>query len=137
MAEKKFEMRIQPRWSDQDLMGHVNNAKLVTYVEEVRINALNAWVRGASSQRPGVVLRVLNVDFLAPVAYSEEIIGTAWLTKVGNSSYVMQHALEQGGTTCVTAEGVLVSFDTKTQKKAELPTEIREMLEAHLVEPGQ
>ena len=33
-------IEIQLRWSDQDLLAHVNNATIMTLVEEARIRAI-------------------------------------------------------------------------------------------------
>lgn len=38
--QNALEIPIELRWSDQDLLGHVNNAKLMTLAEEARIRSL-------------------------------------------------------------------------------------------------
>ena len=36
-ANDPYEFEMQLRWSDQDALGHVNNARVITLMEEARI----------------------------------------------------------------------------------------------------
>ena len=54
----KFENKQYVRWDDLDALGHVNNAKYLTYAQEARF----AW----SSMLEMVVARA-EVDFKAPI----------------------------------------------------------------------
>lgn len=62
-----LEIPIELRWSDQDLLGHVNNAKLMTLAEEARIRSLERLRRQLRLEGPlDMVLRTTQTDFLRP-----------------------------------------------------------------------
>lgn len=45
-----FQTPITIRWSDQDINGHVNNARALTLVEEARIKASDHWAGGSAER---------------------------------------------------------------------------------------
>lgn len=126
-----LEIPIELRWSDQDLLGHVNNAKLMTLAEEARIRSLERLRRQLRLEGPlDMVLRTTQTDFLRPVMYEDAIKGLVWISRIGNTSYVMQHELIQNGEVCVSVEAVVVMFDSQQQAPMPLPDEVRAALES-------
>src|SRR5699024_1295251 len=53
--QNAFRCELQLRWSDQDLLGHVNNARTVTLAEEARVRADTAWFDDAAKVGSRVV----------------------------------------------------------------------------------
>lgn len=126
-----LEVNIELRWSDQDLLGHVNNAKLMTLAEEARIRSLTRVQKQLAWKGPlEMVLRTTQTEFLRPVLYEDSVKIYIWISKIGNTSYVMQHELVQNGQVCVTVEAVVVMFDIEKQAPMPLPAEIRAAFEA-------
>ncbi len=126
-----LEIPIELRWSDQDLLGHVNNAKLMTLAEEARIRSLERLRRQLRLEGPlDMVLRTTQTDFLRPVMYEDAIKVLVWISRIGNTSYVMQHELIQNGEVCVSVEAVVVMFDSQQQAPMPLPDEVRAALES-------
>lgn len=81
-----FSQPVEIRWSDQDLMGHVNNARILTLVEESRIlwlRSLNGWDREIN---PTVVVRT-EINYRKPVMYGPELVIELGVGKIGGSSY--------------------------------------------------
>lgn len=126
-----LEIPVELRWSDQDLLGHVNNAKLMTLAEEARIRSLERLRRQLRLEGPlDMVLRTTQTDFLRPVMYEDAIKVLVWISRIGNTSYVMQHELIQNGEVCVSVEAVVVMFDSQQQAPMPLPDEVRAALES-------
>ncbi|WP_248122554.1 acyl-CoA thioesterase [Micrococcus lacusdianchii] len=63
MSGGVFECPVPVRWSDQDANGHVNNARVVTLLEEIRIAAYLAWLDSTPDSGLPRVVRTLTVDF--------------------------------------------------------------------------
>lgn len=105
-----FECPLPVRWSDQDLFGHVNNARIVTLLEELRVTAFRERMDWRPDRRVPRVLRTLNVDYRRPVHDVDPLTGRLWISRIGRSSFVVQHALHQAGRPVVTAEAVLVQL---------------------------
>lgn len=127
--ENALELNIELRWSDQDLMGHVNNARIMTLAEEARIRAMEKLQRAAGSDVPfEAVLRTSNTDFLAPVMYPGDCVVRVWISKIGNTSCVMQHELSQNGKVAATVEAVVVMFSSATQAPMHITDNVRKAL---------
>lgn len=134
--ENAYRCSLQIRWSDQDLNRHVNNAKVLTLVEEARARAGRVW-SGSNPDGGGGdprVLRSLRTEFHSPLQYEEDISGDTmldarvWVKSIGHTSYTVCHELLQKDQPCVYAEAVLVMLDKATLK----PTPISEPIRARL-----
>ena len=130
MSSEPFSCELAVRWSDQDLNGHVNNARVITLVEELRINAMRSWYEGLPRRGNVSLVRAFNVSFEREVHYGAELIGRAWISRIGTTSFTMSHELIQSGETCVVLDAVLVSVDS-TGRPAPLDKSLREVLEAN------
>lgn len=60
---------VRPRWTDMDVYGHVNHAKMVTLLEEARIPLLfeGAVSAGLEQLPKGIVVVKLEVGYKAPI----------------------------------------------------------------------
>lgn len=106
---------IQLRWSDQDINGHVNNARILTLIEEARVRAFQQWTSttpdGTGYRR---VVRALNTTFDQEVHYGKDTKIWVWIPRIGKTSYVVGHLLEQDGQPCVYTEVTIVVLDSTT-----------------------
>jgi acyl-CoA thioester hydrolase len=106
------EKRIEIRWKDLDVYGHVNNAVYLTYLEEVR----DEWL-GVSLGDPGeawnwVLVRVA-IDYRRELALADDfVVATCRLERVGNSSVTTHEEVRTlDGQLSAEAEAVLVARD--------------------------
>ncbi|MDO5492979.1 MAG: thioesterase family protein [Nesterenkonia sp.] len=129
----EFTCGLQVRWSDQDLNGHVNNARLMTLIEEVRLRAMVAW--GAEPPGPSGprVVRALDVTFDREVHFGEDVLGRAWITSIGRTSFTVRHELLQGGVLCLRSDAVIVNLSADDGRPTPMTDSLRAVLEAHAV----
>lgn len=123
---------VQIRWSDQDVNGHVNNARIVTLIEEARVRAMQRWTGSTpdgTGYRPTV--RALNTTFDHEVRYGPETTIWVWIPRIGKTSFVVGHLLVQEGQPCVYTEMTMVVVDTATGKPKPHDAAYRQELEAH------
>lgn len=126
-----LEVHVELRWSDQDLMGHVNNARIMTIIEEARVRAMDQLRRMAGVGGSfGAVLRTTNTEFLAPVMYPDEVVVRIWIERIGNTSFVMHHELNQNDQVAVTVDATVVMFSSESQKPMSIPDPVRTALES-------
>ncbi|GMA39080.1 acyl-CoA thioesterase [Mobilicoccus caccae] len=128
-----YACEVQVRWSDQDINGHVNNARLVTLVEEVRVRALKAWGLPAPGPHRPRVLRSFEVSFDRAVHYGPELTGRAWISRIGVTSFTVGHELLQQGHRCVRLHAVMVLLDPDTHRPLALEPSYRAILERYLI----
>ena len=107
----RHETRI--RFSDTDAMGHVNNARFLTYLEDARIALFRHFLaQGAPIAEAGVIVARHEVDYVRPLLLREEPIEVAvWVSAVGRSSFTLHYAIAQDGEQAARAASVMVSYD--------------------------
>ncbi|MGO2804648.1 acyl-CoA thioesterase [Glutamicibacter arilaitensis] len=90
------EVVLQLRWSDQDALGHVNNARIVTLMEEARIR----WTRedgNAGRFEFGTVVASIQIDYLRPLYYQPEMVIRMGISRIGNKSFTVRGIGYQNG----------------------------------------
>ena len=119
---------ISVRWRDMDSMGHVNNAKYVSYLEEARVRWL-VTVPGISLQdRIAPVVAATNVNYRAPIVWPNDIVVELFVERLGNSSVTIGHRIvggKDGNTLYSDGNVVVVWMDTQTGSSAPLPEAVR------------
>ena len=94
------EVEVQVRFADTDAMRHVNNAKYLTYCEIARLRywtdvtgediALGA--EGAES----LILAEARITYRAQAFYGETVTVQTRATRIGSSSFTLEHRLTAG-----------------------------------------
>ena len=114
--------------SDVDLMGHVNNAKYVSYLEEARVR----WMLGvpgvSMTDRIAPVVAATNVNYRAPITWPNDVVVELFVERLGNSSVTIGHRIvDQKDPGVLYSDGnvVVVWMDTQTGRSAPLPQAIR------------
>ncbi|MEB1206010.1 thioesterase family protein [Xanthomonas campestris pv. campestris] len=130
MSEHKILARvpISARWRDMDSMGHVNNAKYISYLEEARVR----WMLGvegvAMTDRIAPVVAATNVNYKRPLVWPNDILVELFVERLGSSSVTIGHRiLDQKDEDVLYSDGnvVVVWIDTQTGKSASLPDAVR------------
>jgi acyl-CoA thioester hydrolase len=112
MTERYLPIPLELRWSDQDLLGHINNARVVTLAEEARVR-FQMHVDGpdsvAESQTVGgrVVARQV-IDYHRPAHYGHPLEVRVGVLRVGTSSFTLRHQGVQDGQPVFTVDAVMV-----------------------------
>lgn len=130
-----FRVSVQRRFSDLDLLGHVNNIVYHDYLQEARIGLWTA-LGPLQAMDASQVLARQEINFRKPLLYrSEPITVEIWVTKVGTSSYTIGYRiLDDDGSIAADAVGVMVCFDAQTGRANPIPEEFRRELVAAMEE---
>jgi acyl-CoA thioester hydrolase len=109
----------QLRWSDPDMLGHVNHARMLGLIEDARMAFLTVspTVSAGHGRSPrGIILARLEVDYLRQVRYQvgESLPVESWITKLGTKSLTMRQELHQDGQVVLRADAICVAFDYDT-----------------------
>ncbi|UUE98964.1 acyl-CoA thioesterase [Xanthomonas hortorum pv. pelargonii] len=119
---------ISVRWRDMDSMGHVSNAKYISYLEEARVR----WMLGvegvAMTDRIAPVVAATNVNYKRPLVWPNDILVELFVERLGSSSITIGHRiLDQKDQSVLYSDGnvVVVWIDTQTGKSASLPDAVR------------
>lgn len=122
---------IQVRFSDVDVVGHVNNIVYFAYYDTGKA-AFMTELLGRKISWDEVDTVVANVDcaFISPIFWGEKIEVLTTCVAIHDKSFRLLQMLRNSETGEVKSvcETVMVSFDPNTQKSAPLSDEWREKL---------
>ena len=125
------------RFSDLDAMGHVNNARYMSYVELGRIQYfrdLGLW--NGLPRDIGPIMAKATIDYKSPLDLDDERIEVyTRCVRLGNKSYDMEHRIigYRAGNAKLAAQAVivLVAFDYQAGQSITLPDDWRAAIIAY------
>src|SRR5215218_5712705 len=92
-----FVHTVEVRFRDIDMFDHVNNATYLTYVESARV-AYYSHVSGLTDPRDfDMTVARAEIDFLKPVFYPATVNVFTRATRIGRSSWTLEHELRDAG----------------------------------------
>ena len=124
---------IQIRFSDVDVVGHVNNIVYFQYYDTGKAAFMTELLgRSISWQEVDTVVANVDCAFIAPIFWGEKIEVLTTCTFIHDKSFKLLQMLINSDTGEVKSvcETVMVSFDPHTQKAAPLNEEWRQKLTA-------
>ena len=77
---------ISVRWRDMDSMGHVNNAKYISYLEEARVRWMLTVPDVSMTDRIAPVVAANNINYKRPLTWPNDVV-VVWMdTQTGHSA---------------------------------------------------
>lgn len=112
----RFVTDVPVRWSDLDTFGHVNNARIVTLLEEARVDWLfvTATAAGAGRMTSGIVVARLEIDYRRPVPFESPVTVSMGVAALGAASFTVDYRITLREVEMATAATVLVPVDPGT-----------------------
>ena len=128
-----FSLIVQPRFSETDALGHVNNTVLPVWFELARTPIFEIFTPSLAIGEWKLILAKIDVSFLKQIFYGKEVEVKTYIQSLGNSSFVVYHEAWQENLKVAEGTAVMVHFDHDTQKSKPLPEDIKVALEKHKV----
>jgi acyl-CoA thioester hydrolase len=118
--------KLEIRFADIDVAGHVNNAVYLSYFEQGRIQFFKEVIgKTWDWKKYGIIVARNEIDYLHPVVLQDEVYITAAFGEVGNKSFKMHmHIYKKTETQTVDcARGIVtvVCFDYDKQQTIPVP----------------
>lgn len=109
--------KIQVRFADCDVMGHVNNAVYLSYFEMARMHYFQFLVGDKWDWKENGIILVKNeVTYLKPVLLHDQPEIQVFTGEAGRTSFEMNYELYVKDKLYSTGRSKLVCFDFKTQQ---------------------
>ena len=127
---------VDVRWSDMDVYQHINNARMVTLLEEARIPLLFAPDAPTRDLLDGLLLAKLEVEYRGQLRHQDSPLQIAlWTSAVRAADFVVHHEVRPAGAALDTAPAViaqvrLAAFDVAEQRVRRLSGEQRDYLKS-------
>ena len=123
------------RWDDIDALGHVNNAKYLTYAQEARFHwsFYQFYERNETPYFIDMVVARAEVDFIVPIYEGGLFVDVhIWVESVGTSSFVLNYEISSKGVLHARIKTVQVAISLTTKKSRPLSDTEREFLKEYM-----
>lgn len=134
VPSRSYSCELQVRWGDSDRLGHVNNARVVEYMQEARSLFLRAGAASVGAAPRALVVRKMDAEFLRPITdASGPVRVDVSVVSLGTSSFTVRHVVrDAAGNVCATGDAVMVGFDVHAERARPLAEAEREVLTRYL-----
>ncbi len=124
--------KLPLQWGEQDSFGHVNNTVYLRWCETARIEYLvriGLWMVGEDGVGP--ILASITCDYRKPLTYPDKVLVGSRVTRIGNTSFRMEHRIVSEKLNVVAAEShsTLVVLDYTRGKPVPVPDAVRHAIE--------
>ena len=127
-----FSMFVEPRFSETDALGHINNTVLPVWFEQARTPIFRFFTPSLAIDEWELILAKIEVSFLKQIYYGKQIEIRTYIESIGTRSFVVYHEAWQSEEKVADGKAVMVHFDHETQKTKAIPDSIKPLLESHL-----
>ena len=119
-------------WGDQDSFAHVNNTIYLKWCETARVvylEQIEMWEM-IKAEGVGPILAALSCNYLHPVTFPDTVQVGARVSRIGNSSCRMEHAVVslQQNALVADSSSVLVFLEYKDSRPLRVPDSLREAM---------
>lgn len=130
-SQFEFVKAMQVRWGDMDSLGHVNNARYLTYTESARIEYFDQLFAGDPTfmNGQGPILAGITCDYHEQVRYPANLEAAVGIKTMGNSSLVLACPIFLAGQESAVADATatVVWFDYEQQTPIAVPQRLRDL----------
>lgn len=129
-----FSYHIQPRFSETDALGHVNNTVVPVWFEAARAPVFEIFNAAQDLSKWNLIIAKIEINYLAQISYNADIEIRTFIQKVGRTSFTVFQQGFQNNQCVVSGTCVLVKFDYDTALSIQLSDQEKAQLAAHPVE---
>ena len=120
----KYRTELEMRFTDLDMMGHVNNAMYFTYME---IGRTKYWTQAIQWdwKKTGVVIGQASINYLKPLHLGDKISIYVRTSRIGNTSFDLEYMMVKmvNGEEIICSKGktVCVVYDYESKSPVAIP----------------
>ena len=129
--------KIQQRFADSDILGHINNIHLQEYFDLGKMELYHTLLGDRIDWRGvNLVLVSIKTDMMRQTRLGDDIYVESWVERIGGKSMgVAQRLINRAdGVANAECHTVVVCFDFATQSSVPIPDEWRTLLQEWLEE---
>jgi len=135
LAEYPVVKKIVVEWGEMDAAGHVNNTHHIKWFESARVVYLEEMSKGHDFEilrDLGLVVAKLSCKYIFPITFPDRIWIGVRIIELLEDRFVMEAKMvsEQHQRVVAIATGQLVPFDFETGKKATMPPQTIDQIQA-------
>lgn len=128
-----FVEKITPRFSETDVLGHINNTVLPVWFEAARAPIFRFFTPDLNPHDWKLIIAKVEVSFVGELFYGHDVEVKSSIEHIGSSSFVIRQEAYQQEQCCAVGKTVMVRYDFENKCSVALSKTEREALSAHLV----
>jgi len=132
MTEKYFSETFNPRFSDTDALGHINNTMVPIWFEGARDPIFRWFSPELDTDNWQLILAKIDASFHAQMYYGREMEVRSYIGRIGGSSFDVYQELWQDNELRASGTAVMVHYNYTAQKSAKIPIDILDHFKKYL-----
>jgi len=132
----KFSIDLPVQFRDIDVMGHVNHATYLQYMETARIELARSLGQVKKGFRSSFILASARCEFKKPITDERRVTVTVWVSRIGDRSWDLDYSV-RGPRRAEYAVGrtTQVAYNYKTRSAVQISRKLKRDLAKHLGKP--
>ncbi|MEW9674833.1 thioesterase family protein [Lentibacillus sp. L22] len=126
-----YQTIIEPRVSETDGIGHINNTTVPVWFEAGRNEIFKLFTPDDNFDHWRMIILNMNVDYVQQIYFGTPVHIYTWVKMIGNTSLQLYEEMWQHGRLCAKDTVTYVNFNVQTQTSEPITGSIREELENH------
>ena len=123
-----FAITLSPRFSETDLVGHINNVAIAAWFEDLRVRYIHSLpIPPEVDEATSFTLASVHIDYVAETHFGSDVSLEMHKATVGNTSVRLESEMFQDGKLTARGTAVLVCWDIETRKPQRVPDSYREL----------
>lgn len=131
-----YQTIIEPRVSETDGIGHINNTTIPIWFEAGRNDIFKLFTPDDDFANWKMIILNMNVDYISQIYFGTSVYVYIWVDKIGNSSLQFYEEMWQNGKLCAKDTVTYVNFNVATQMTEAITGYIKQELEKHSRDGG-
>ncbi len=125
----KFSIDLPVQFRDIDVMGHVNNATYLQYMETARVELARSLGQVREGFRAGFIVASARCEFKKPIRDERRITVSVWASRIGDRSWDLDYSIH-GPRKAEYAIGrtTQVAYDYKARSAAKISGKLKREL---------
>ena len=132
----KFSFELPVQFRDIDVMGHVNNATYLQYMETARVELARRLGLVTNGFRASFIVASARCEFKKPIRDERRITVSVWVSRIGDRSWDLDYSI-RGPRRVEFAVGrtTQVAYDYKTRSAVKISGKLRRELGKYVEAP--
>jgi len=131
-----YQTVIEPRVSETDGVGHINNTTIPVWLEGGRNKLFALFNPDYSFKYWKMIILKTTVEYKQQIYFGTNVEIRCWVKRIGNSSLELYEEIWQQGRLSAKANTIYVNYNVQENKSEIIPEDIRKELEKHMYEEG-
>src|SRR2546422_372787 len=135
-SQVKFSIELPVQFRDIDVMGHVNNATYLQYMETARVELARSLGQVREGFRASFIVASVRCEFKKPIRDERRISVWVWVSRIGDRSWNLDYSIRGPKRVEYAVDRTTqVAYDYKTRSAVQISGKLRRKLAKHVEAP--